>query len=83
MILNCLLTFFYKWTFSKHSFRTTTIIVSHSLDPGVARLFVGPGFARFGQNCLQRLSTDDFSRQRVKGYEVLFENNFNFYFLIL
>ena len=82
MILNCLLTFFYKSTFSKHSFWTTTTIVSLSLDPGLARLFVGPGFARFGQNCLQRLSADDFSRLRVKGYEVLFEIFFCSYFLI-
>ena len=35
----------------------------NSLDPDQARHFVGPGL---GPNCLQRLSADDNSRQRVK-----------------
>ena len=36
--------------------------MSNSLDPDQARHFVGPDL---GANCLQRLSADDTSRQRV------------------
>ena len=36
---------------------------SNSLDPDHAQHFVGPDL---GPNCLQRLSADDISRQRVK-----------------
>ena len=37
--------------------------MSNSLDPDQARNFVGPGL---GPNCLQSLSADDTSKQRVK-----------------
>ena len=37
--------------------------MSNCLDPDQARYFVG---ADLGPNCLQRLSADDTSRQRVK-----------------
>ena len=37
--------------------------MSNSLDPDQVRRFVGPDL---GPNCLQRLSADDTSRQRVK-----------------
>ena len=37
--------------------------VSNSLDPDQTRPFVRPDL---GPNCLQRLSADDISRQRVK-----------------
>ena len=40
-----------------------TIRVSNSLDPDQARHFVGP---ELGPNCLQRISSDDTSLQRVK-----------------
>ena len=40
--------------------------VSNCLDPDQARHFVGPDL---GPNCLQRLSADDTSRQRVKEIE--------------
>ena len=53
--------FFSKLTFSKNSFRNT-IRVSNSLDPDQALTFAGPDL---GSNCLQRLSADDTSRQRV------------------
>ena len=36
--------------------------VSNSLDPDQSQCFVGPDL---GPNCLQRLSADDLSRQRV------------------
>ena len=49
-----LIIFFSKATLSKNSFRNT-IRVSNSLDPGQARLFVGPDL---DPNCLQRLSAD-------------------------
>ena len=39
--------------------------VSNNLDPDHARHFVGPDL---GPNCLQRLSADDTSRQRVKNF---------------
>ena len=37
--------------------------VKNSLDPDQARRFVGPDL---GRNCLQKLSADDTSKQRVK-----------------
>ena len=48
--------------FSKNPFRNT-IRVSNRLDPDQARHFVEPDL---GPNCLQRLSADGTSRQRVK-----------------
>ena len=53
--------FFSKSTFSKNSFRNT-IRVSNGMDPDQDRLSVGPDL---GPNCLQRLTSDDISRQRV------------------
>ena len=53
---------FSKLTYSKNSFRNT-IRVSNSLDPDQARHFVGTDL---GPNCLQMLSADNISRQRVK-----------------
>ena len=50
--------FFSKSTLSKNSF----IRVSNSLDPDQARHFVEPDL---GPNYLQRLSADDYGRQRV------------------
>ena len=47
-------------------FFQNTIRVSNNLDPDQARHFVGPDL---GPNCLQRLSSDDTSRQRVKCVE--------------
>ena len=47
----------------KKYFRNT-ITVSNSLDPDQDRRSVGPDL---GPNCLQKLSADDTSRQRVKG----------------
>ena len=58
---------FLKSTFWKTSFRNT-IRVSNSLDPDQARRFVGPDL---DPNCLQRLSADDTSRQRVNTFSVL------------
>ena len=46
-----------KSTFLENSFRNT-----NSVDPGQARHFVRPDL---GPNCLQRLSADDTSKQRV------------------
>ena len=60
-MLFCRLLKFSKSTFSKNSFRYTGR-VSNSLDSDQARHIVGPDL---GPNCLQRLSTDDTSRQRV------------------
>ena len=57
--------FFSKSTYLKDSFRNT-IRVSNSLDPDQAQHFVGPDL---GPNCLQRLSADNTSRQRVKDLE--------------
>ena len=57
----CLL-IFSNINFLKNYFRNT-IRVSNSLDPDQARRFVGPDL---GPNCLQRLSAEDASRQRVK-----------------
>ena len=48
--------------FFKYSFRNT-IRVSNSLDPDQARHFVWPDL---GPNCLQRLSAENTSRQRIK-----------------
>ena len=56
-----LLIIFQNQLFSKHSFRNT-IRVSNGLDPDQGRRFVGPCL---GPNCLQRLSADDTSGQRV------------------
>ena len=53
--------FFSKLTFSKNSIRNT-ISVANSLDPDQARHYVGPDL---GPNCLQWLSADGTSRQRV------------------
>ena len=53
--------FFQKFFFLKNSFRNT-IKVSNSLDPDQAGHFVRPDL---GPNCLQSLSADDTSRQRV------------------
>ena len=47
--------FFSKGTFSKKSFRNTSIRVSNSLDPDQDRHSVGPDL---GPTCLQRLSAD-------------------------
>ena len=41
----------------------TTTRVSNSLDPDQARRFVGPDL---GPNCLQMLSAEETSRQRLK-----------------
>ena len=46
--------------------------MSKSLDPDQARHFVGPDL---GPNCLQILSTDDTSRQRVSAGVVLERRN--------
>ena len=55
--------FFQNHLFFKISFRNTTIRVSNSLDPVQARYFVKLDLSL---NCLQRLSADDTSKQRVK-----------------
>ena len=60
----CRLPIFSKSSLSENSFRNTcTIRVSNSLNPDQARHFVGPDL---DPNCLQMLSADDTSRQRVK-----------------
>ena len=48
--------------FFQNQLLRNTIRVSNSLDPYQARQNVGPDM---GPNCLQRLATDDTSRQRV------------------
>ena len=56
--------FFFKiqmYTFSKITFKNT-IRVSNSLDQDQAGHFVGPDLV---PNCLQRLSADNTSKQRV------------------
>ena len=53
--------FFSKSSFSKNSFRNM-IRESNSLNPGQARQDVRPDL---GPNCLQMLSADDTTRQRV------------------
>ena len=62
--LVCHLMIFPKSTFTRKKFRNA-IRVSNSLDPDQARHFVGPDL---GPNCLQRLSADDTSRQRVNTF---------------
>ena len=57
-----LLFFFSKTNFSKNSFRNS-VRVSNKLDPYQARRYVG---SDLGPNCLQMLSADGTSRQRVK-----------------
>ena len=52
---------FSKSTFSKNYFRNT-IWVSNRLDPDHDLHFVGPDL---GPNCLQKLSADDTSRQKI------------------
>ena len=54
--------FFQNQLFRKNCFRNA-IRVSNGLDQDQTRHFVGPDL---GPNCLQRLSADDTSRQRVK-----------------
>ena len=63
-ILNAFLSsdFFQNQLFSKNSYRNTNR-VSNSSYPDQARHLVGPDL---GSNCLQMLSADDASRQRVK-----------------
>ena len=61
VILHDFLCFFKINFFQKNSFRNT-IRVSNSSDPDQARHFVGPDL---DPNCLQRLSAEDASRQRV------------------
>ena len=53
--------FFQNQLFSKNSSRNT-IKVSNSLDQDQAQHFVGPDL---DSNCLQKLSTDNISWQRV------------------
>ena len=60
--------FFSKSTFSKNSFRNV-MKVSNSMDPDLARRFVGPDL---GPNCLQSYqqttaAADDASRLRIYG----------------
>ena len=50
--------------FSKFSFRKT-IRISNSLDPDQAPYFVRPDL---GTYCLQRISADNSSRQRVNSF---------------
>ena len=54
--------FFFKINLFEKFFRENNIKVSNSLDPDQARLFV---WHDLGPNCLQRLSAEDTSRQRV------------------
>ena len=57
--------FFSKLTFSKISYKNSiSLRVSNSLDPDQARHYVGPDL---DPNCLQRLSANEASRQKVKG----------------
>ena len=57
-----LLIFFFKINFFEKLFQEH-LRVSNSLDTDQARHLVGPDL---GPNCLQRILTDDTSRQRVK-----------------
>ena len=66
-MLFCCLLFFLNQRFRKKYFRNT-FRVSNSLEPDQARPLVGPDL---GPNCLQRLSVDDTSRQRVLSYIIL------------
>ena len=59
--LFCLLRIFSKSTLIKNSFRNT-IKVLNGLDPIHSQRFVRPDL---GPNCLQRLSADNTSRQRI------------------
>ena len=54
--------FLFKINFLKNSFRNT-IRVSNCLDPNQERLSVG---SDLGPNCLQRLSADNKSKERIK-----------------
>ena len=64
---SCRLLKFFKINLYENSFRKT-IRVSTVLDPDDRpNIFFRPVL---GQNCLQRLSTDDNSRQKVKCFEV-------------
>ena len=63
-MLFCRLLIFSKSTFSKNSFKNA-IRVSNSLDPDQDQCVVGPDL---GPNCLQMLSADDISRQKVNKY---------------
>ena len=56
--------FFFKINFLK-TFLMNTTGISNSLDPDLARRFVGPDL---GPNCSPRLSADDTGRQRVNMY---------------
>ena len=58
----CRLLILFRVNFSKISFRNTTR-VSNGLDPDQALHFDRPDL---GPNCLQGLSADDTSRQRIK-----------------
>ena len=60
---------FFKINILKNSFGNT-IKVSNSLNPDQARHFVGPDL---DPNCLQRLSADDTSKQRVRGYFLMLQ----------
>ena len=53
---------FFKIIFLTKIFQESTIRMSNSLDSDQARLSVGPDL---GPNCLQRVSADDTSSQRV------------------
>ena len=67
-MLFCLLLFLlFKINSLKNSFRNT-ISVSNSLDQDQTGHFVGPDL---GPNCLQRLSADDNSRQRVNFFHLM------------
>ena len=59
--------FFQNQLISKTSFKNT-IRLSNTLDPDQARHFVVPDL---GPNCLQRLSADGASRQRVNNASTL------------
>ena len=50
-----------------------TIRVSNCLDQDQARLFIGPGLC---PNCLQKLSADNISRQRVIKSTILDKFNY-------
>ena len=67
------LIFFSKSTFSKKKHFRNTIKVSNGFNPDQARFFVGPDL---GPDCLQRISADDTSRERVKTlYYIIFQWN--------
>ena len=61
-MLFCHLDFFLNQPF--RFFFRNTISMSNILDPDQARQLVGPDL---GPNCLQGLSADDTSRQKVNG----------------